>query len=569
MPLYLGLDSSTQSLTALLLEVDESQPRAAAGGRLPRVVFEHSLVFDDELAEYGTRHGVLPADDPAVAASPPLMWAEALDRMMSRLSAADLDLSRLAAISGSAQQHGSVYLSARFAGRLAGLDPSRPLAGQLAGDGDEAAGVLSRPVAPIWMDASTAAECREISAALGGAERLAQLTGSRAFERFTGPQIRKLFKREPDAWAATDRVHLVSSFLASLLIGAHAPLDPGDASGMNLMDLAARRWLPEALEATAPDLAAKLPPIVPASTPIGQLAPYWRSRYGLPAARVVVWSGDNPSSLIGSGLVREGQVAVSLGTSDTVFGVMQAPRADRSGTGHVFGAPTGDYMGLTCFRNGSLARERIRDEHGLDWEGFSAAIRATPPGNDGALVLPWFEPEITPHVAQPGVHRLGLEPGEAARNVRAVVEAQMMAMAGHSRWMGVDFEIIHATGGGAVNPEILQVMADVFGVAVRRLQVGNSAGLGAALRAYHADMLAGPGAPSAGLRAAPTARRGGPGQGNQRHRETDWSVIVRGIAAPTGPTVEPNPAAVRVYRDLAPRYAELERRHRTPAAPDA
>jgi xylulokinase len=499
------------------------------------VVFEHSLVFDDELAEYGTRHGVLPADDPAVAASPPLMWAEALDRMMSRLSAADLDLSRLAAISGSAQQHGSVYLSARFAGRLAGLDPSRPLAGQLAGDGDEAAGVLSRPVAPIWMDASTAAECREISAALGGAERLGQLTGSRAFERFTGPQIRKLFKREPDAWAATDRVHLVSSFLASLLIGAHAPLDPGDASGMNLMDLAARRWLPEALEATAPNLAAKLPPIVPASTPIGRLAPYWRSRYGLPAARVVVWSGDNPSSLIGSGLVREGQVAVSLGTSDTVFGVMQAPRADRSGTGHVFGAPTGDYMGLTCFRNGSLARERIRDEHGLDWEGFSAALRATRPGNDGALMLPWFEPEITPHVAQPGVHRLGLARGDAARNIRAVVEAQMMAMAGHSRWMGVDFEVIHATGGGAANPEVLQVMADVFAVPVRRLQVGNSACLGAALRAYHADTVAG-------------------------QREVGWSVIVRSIAEPSGAVVEPNSVAARIYRELAPRYAELERR---------
>ncbi|MFH7813362.1 hypothetical protein ACH0C8_15735, partial [Acetobacter lovaniensis] len=91
-----------------------------------------------------------------------------------------------------------------------------------------------------------------------------------------------------------------------------------------------------------------------ASTVIGTLSPYWQTRYGLPPAKVVTWSGDNPCSLVGVGLVREGRLAISLGTSDTVFGLMREPRVDATGTGHVFGAPTGDYMGLTCFKNGSL-----------------------------------------------------------------------------------------------------------------------------------------------------------------------------------------------------------------------
>ena len=82
----------------------------------------------------------------------------------------------------------------------------------------------------------------DLSAHVLGA--LAERTGSRAFERFTGPQIRKFFKRQPDAYAATDRVHLVSSFLASLLAGRHAPIDPGDGSGMNLMELASATWWP-------------------------------------------------------------------------------------------------------------------------------------------------------------------------------------------------------------------------------------------------------------------------------------------------------------------------------------
>ncbi len=520
MPLYLGLDCSTQSLTGLVVEVDEHDRS---------VVLELGVEFDTDLPAHGTRHGVLPSNDPRVAVSPPLMWAEALDRMMGEIGRSGLDLSQLVAIAGSAQQHGSVYLGAEAAARLGALDAGRPLASQLAD-------VFARPVAPIWMDVSADDECAEITAAMGGAKRLAELTGSRAFERFTGPQIRKFFKQDPAGYQATDRIHMVSSFMASLLLGGHAPLDPGDASGMNLMNLATNRWLPDALSATAPELERRLPSIVPSWTVIGTLAPYWQRRYGFPSSRVVVWSGDNSCSLVGTGLVRPGQLTVSLGTSDTVCGLMREPRVDLAGEGHVFGAPTGEFLALVCFRNGSLARERVRDMYGLDWDGFSAALRATPPGNGGALMLPWFEPEITPDVLYPSVHRDGLPAADAAANVRAVVEAQMMAMHNHSRWMGRDVSVIHATGGAAVNREILQVMADVFGAEVHRFAVENAACLGAALRALHANALA-DGRPMA------------------------WSEVVRGLAEPMpGSSVTPVAARAGVYEELSARHAEFERR---------
>jgi len=170
---------------------------------------------------------------------------------------------------------------------------------------------------------------------LGGAAELSTHTGSRAFERFTGPQIRKFFKTDPAGYAATDRVHLVSSFMASLLAGRHAPLEPGDASGMNLMELAERRWAPAALDATAPDLARKLPPIHESWTVTGTLSPYWQKRYGFGPACLVPWSGDNPSSLIGLGLVTPGALGVSLGTSDTVFGPIARPTHLANATSHL------------------------------------------------------------------------------------------------------------------------------------------------------------------------------------------------------------------------------------------
>jgi xylulokinase len=515
--LYLGLDSSTQSLTAVVLEVS---------GDRRQVVFQSSLQFDEALPQYHTRHGVLPDEDPAVACSSPLMWVEALDVMMARIARSGLDLDHLVAISGSAQQHGSVYMNAQAASALA-ADPGRPIADQLAHS-------LSRPISPIWLDSSTSIECAEVTAAVGGREVLARRTGSRAFERFTGPQIRKFFKRQPEAYAATDRIHLVSSFLASLLIGQHAPIDPGDGSGMNLMDLATATWWPEALDATAPALDTRLPPIRPSSSIVGSVSSYWRRRYGFPAAQVVAWSGDNPCSLIGTGLVRERLIAISLGTSDTIFGLMREPRVDPGGTGHVFGAPTGDYMGLTCFSNGSLARERVRDAYGLTWNTFSQLLHATAPGNDGRILLPWFEPEITPTVAHPSARRYGLDVADGPGHVRGVVEAQQMALARHSLWMGVEIGTIYATGGGAANREILQVMADVFGADVYQFDVTNTACLGAALRAFHGYAV------SAG-------------------QSIGWDEVVQGVAEPLASTpIRPDPARREIYSELMPVYDACE-----------
>jgi xylulokinase len=521
MAIYIGFDSSTQGLTAIAIEVD---------GRRRRVVFQRSLNYDEQFPRYGTTSGVLPRTEPLVATSSPQMWAEALDRLMGIVATeSGIDLARVRAISGSAQQHGSVYLNASAQGTLSAFDPGRPLVGQIQG-------IFARPDSPIWMDSSTSAQCAAITAAVGGERALAQLTGSRAFARFTGPQIRKFYERNPGAYEGTARIHLVSSYMASLLAGKDAPVDPGDGSGMNLMDIATRQWAPIALEATAPGLKARLPAIQPSWAIAGRLSPFWVQRHGFPAARIVSWSGDNPCSLIGVGLIREGKVAISLGTSDTLFGFMRAPAVDPSGTGHVFASPTGDYMSLVCFKNGSLARESIRARARLDWDGFSRALRETQPGNDGRMMLPWFDAEITPEVLVPGVRRHRLHPEDGPANVRAVVEAQMMAMANHSAWMGVKVDTIHATGGASSNREILQVMADVFDADVYQLEIGNSACLGAALRAWHADELA-------------------------EGRTVPWDEIVAEFVQPApGAAVHPCPRSVQIYVDLKRLYAECEAR---------
>ena len=516
MPLFLGLDCSTQGLSAIVLDSDAWRRTVA---------FEHSLEFDREFPEYGTTHGVL--RNGLEVSSPPLMWAEALERMMAIVSReAGLDIGDLRAISGSGQQHGSIYVNERAASSCQALDPRRSLAKQLDG-------IFSRAASPIWMDESTRDQCRAIDKALGGPEATAALTGSAATERFTGPQIRKFFETDRESYARTARIHLVSSWLASLLAGTDASIDHADGSGMNLMDIRTLAWAEAALDATAPGLGVKLPALQSSWTIAGALAPYWRERYGFPPAAVIVWSGDNPCSLIGTGLVRKGWLGVSLGTSDTVFGFSATLPTPSVGS-HVFASPAGGYMALLCFRNGSLAREAVRDQYRMDWESFSRALRQTPAGNGGALMLPWFDPEVTPH-APAGVHRLNLDVADAAGNVRAVVDAQMMSMANRAERLWQPCDRVIATGGASANRDILQVMADVFGAEVYRTADTNAAALGAALRAYHAYELS---------------------QG----RELPWEQVVSGVTdVDERGRIAPVPANVAVYRELRKRYADFER----------
>jgi xylulokinase len=192
------------------------------------------------------------------------------------------------------------------------------------------------------------------------------------------------------------------------------------------------------------------------------------------------------------GATTPGNVVISLGTSDTFFAAMPGPKTDPNGFGHVFGNPAGGFMSLICFRNGSLAREALRDKLGLDWSAFDREALATTRSAAGTnLMLPFFGPEITPRHDFTGPVLQGSEAFESgndpALQVRALLEGQFLNMRLHSQWMEVKTERIRLTGGASKNDGIAQLVADIFQSPVERLDVSNSAALGAALIAAAAD----------------------------------------------------------------------------------
>lgn len=465
----LGIDASTQSVSAIVLDTQEGHIAGRA-----------SVNFGIDLPDYHAPQGFIPNGPESEVHADPRMWLDALELCLERLGA-ECDLRRVEAISGAGQQHGSVYLRRSWREALGTLDPEASLASQIGPS-------LARQTSPIWMDTSTSTECREIAAKVGGNAVVCANSGSVAIERFTGPQIRRFAKNDSAAYEETARIHLVSSFIASVLAGNDSPIDQGDGAGMNLLNLETGDWDERLLDATAPDLREKLPAVVPSRTLVGPIAPYFVKRFGFsPGVPVVAFTGDNPSSLVGMGASRPGKVVISLGTSDTLFAAMPRPHTDPQGFGHVFGNPQGGFMTLQCFLNGSLAREKVRDRFGLSWEAFSRALEETPPGNKGRQMLPFFGPEISPRTTLKTPVLAGDPPFEnwelPEAAVRACVEGQFLNMWIHSRWMKLSTDEIYLTGGASQNDQIARVAADVFGVKVRRLAVGDSVALGGAMRA--------------------------------------------------------------------------------------
>lgn len=101
------------------------------------------------------------------------MWLEALDLVLQRLKEKGAPFQQIKGISGAGQQHGSVYWSKTGEEILGNLDAKDTLVDQLTK-------AFAHPFSPNWQDGSTQKECDKYDAELGSAEKLAELTGSKA-----------------------------------------------------------------------------------------------------------------------------------------------------------------------------------------------------------------------------------------------------------------------------------------------------------------------------------------------------------------------------------------------------
>ncbi len=440
MDLVAGIDAGTQSLKVVVYD--------PAGRRL---IANASAPLDLTSDADGSREQ-RPAD-----------WIVALHACFA---AVDPKIrSRIAALAVSGQQHGFVPL--------------------------DAAGEVLAP-AKLWCDTSTSAECVQIMDAVGGAARTIALAGNPVLTGYTASKLPWTKAHRPEAYARLASILLPHDYLNFVLTGQRF-CEYGDASGTGWLDVRTRTWSAELLRATDPerDLGACLPRIA-APEEVIDIDPSTAAALGLPATvKVAVGGGDNMMAAIGTGCVAPGRLTVSLGTSGTLFAYSDTPVVDPDGAWAAFCSSTGGWLPLICTMNCTVVTEQVADAFGFSTRYGDGHLRATAPGADGLVMLPFLNGERTPDLPlgkglMAGLDTTNMTP---AHFYRAAMEGATYTLKyGYDAFLraGMRFERIVLTGGGSNSGQWRQMVADVFGLPVDVPIQPEGAAFGAALQALWA-----------------------------------------------------------------------------------
>jgi xylulokinase len=411
-PLVLGIDSSTQSTKVEVRDADSGE--LVAHGRAPH-----------------------PATTPPRSEQDPRAWWDALGVAFQVADAA----AGVAAVAVAGQQHGLVVL-----------------------DTDDK---LIRP-AKLWNDTESAPDAQWLIGRLaendrGGEGAWAAACGSVPVAAFTITKLSWLHRSEPEAWARIARVCLPHDWLTWKLTGAFVT-DRGDASGTGYFSAARDEYALDLLAIVDPDVdwTSRLPRVLQPAERAGSTITFGRD-----AVVVAAGTGDNMAAALALGL-RPGDVAISLGTSGTVYTVSESPTADPTGAVAGFADATGRFLPLVCTLNATKVTNAVAGWLGVDVAQLDALALAAAAGAGGVVLVPYLDGERTPNRPDASGTIAGLRTDTTREQLaRAAVEGVVCGLldgldALTRAGARTDGDIV-LIGGGAHSAAYQRVVADLSG----------------------------------------------------------------------------------------------------------
>jgi xylulokinase len=438
--MLLGIDVSTTGAKALLIDRD--------GGVVSSATTPLSL---------STPHPLWSEQDPRE------WWTATTNSIKQALASANVSGKDVIAIGLTGQMHGLVLLDDR--------------------------GEVLRP-AILWNDQRCGAECDEIRARVSRAE-LVRITGNDALTGFTAPKILWVETHEPEVYRRARHVLLPKDYIRYKLTGTLA-MDKADGSGTMLFDLRERTWSSQILDALniSPDW---LPQTFEGHETTGEVTREAAALTGLRAGTpVVAGGGDQAAGAVGTGVVRPGTMAVTLGTSGVVFAATESALIEPEGRLHAFcHAVAGRWhlMGVMLSAAGSLQwyRDKLACERSFaDLVDEAAGV---PAGSEGLLFLPYLSGERTPHpdpLARGAWVGLTMRHGQPhlTRSILEGVAFGIKDMFCLMRDAGLgEIAEVRVSGGGAKSLLWRQILADVLDAELVTVNTTEGAAYGAALLA--------------------------------------------------------------------------------------
>ena len=300
---------------------------------------------------------------------------------------------------------------------------------------------------------------------------------------------------EPEVFARVRHFCVAKDFVVHRLTGRLAT-DRSDASATNAYDQGRGVWSADMLAAAGLDLSL-FPEVLESTAIVGTLTAEAARATGLGrATRVVMGGGDGPIAAVGAGIVApEDGAYVCLGTSSWISFASDTPVYDPLMRTMTFdNVVPSSYVPTATMQAGGAAMQWVSEL--LSPEPSSSSLAAlvadasTAEASTGGLYfLPYLLGERSPYWnpdAAGAFIGIGRHHGRA-HLTRAVLEGvafNLLTCIHAFRESGASIDRIDAIGGGAASDVWLQIMADVWGLPVRRRTIVEEANsLGAAVTA--------------------------------------------------------------------------------------
>jgi xylulokinase len=444
---YIGLDIGTSSVKALLVSAE-------------------GKVVDSATPEYPFQ-----TPRPLWSETDPDVWWEATCKAIRSLIS-EIDPSEVTAVGLTGQMHGMVALDSK--------------------------GRVLRPCI-MWNDQRSFRECDEITQKVGESEIL-RITGNPVLAGFTAPKVLWVKNNEPEVFSSIDKIVLPKDYIRYKL-SSEFFTDVSDASGTSLLDVGNRKWSNEMLDALEWP-TQWMPEVTESTEATAKVSQEASALTGLLVGTpIIAGGGDQAAQAVGCGIVKEGMVSATLGTSGVVFAQSDEYRVEPEGKLHAFcHAVPGKWhlMGVMLSAAGSFQwyknqlgteEQKLESEGGPNaYDSLTASAETVSPGSDALIFLPYLSGERTPH---PDPHARGCFIGLSVRHekrhlTRAVLEGVSFGLNDSvelMRNLGVNPKEIVLSGGGTRSALWKQMLADVFSSRCTMVNALEGAAYGAAILA--------------------------------------------------------------------------------------
>lgn len=407
-----------------------------------------------------TSYGISIPEKGFAEQDPEVWWSATVKTIQLALKEASIQSNEIKGIGYSGQMHGMVLIDKN--------------------------GNVIRP-AIIWSDQRTINEVDEINSSLGK-DYVGKVTLNPLSTGFQTPSLLWVKKYEPTSYKKINKVLLPKDYIRFRMTGENGT-DVTDASATLAFDTKNRVWSKELILKLG--LNPDIYPIVKNPSDIaGEVTLKAAEETGLHKGTLVVYGGgDQPMQSIGNGIVKPGQISLTIGTGGIVYSVTAEPKYDYKlrtntfcnavqGTWNIMGANLAAGLSLSWLNRNILST--------LSYKELNELAASISPGSEGLIFLPYLIGERTPHMdASARGTFLGLTLKHTKANlVRSVMEGVVFAFRDSIEiFKGLDIKMdkFIASGGGARSDIWLNIQANILNQEIYKVNQPEQACVGAAI----------------------------------------------------------------------------------------